>query len=84
MGFSNCFFSLDDYLGRFTPDLAPKYRDLLEKYKVVATAVEVVGPQPLVWDFSVGRRRSGWCRGKLVPRGLMLCDKPLILLINSE
>jgi len=63
MGFSNCFFSLDDYLGRFTPDLAPKYRDLLEKYKVVATEVEVVGPQPLVWDFLRGPSTIG-----LVPR----------------
>jgi len=59
MGFSNCFFSLDDYLGRFTADLVPMYRDLLEKYEVVATAVEVVGPQPLVWDFLRGPSTIG-------------------------
>ncbi len=59
MGFSNCFLSLDDYLGRFTTDLVPMYRDLLEKYRVVATTVEVVGPQPLVWDFLRGPSTIG-------------------------
>lgn len=59
MGFSNCFLSLDDYLGRFTPDLVPMYRDLLEKYEVIATTVEVVGPQPLVWDFLRGPSTIG-------------------------
>lgn len=59
MGFSNCFLSLDDYLGRFTPDLVPMYRDLLDKYQVVATTVEVVGPPPLVWDFMRGPSTIG-------------------------
>jgi L-ribulose-5-phosphate 3-epimerase len=59
MGFSNCFLSLDEYIGRFTPDLAPMYRNLLEKYEVVATTVEVVGPQPLVWDFLRGPSTIG-------------------------
>ena len=59
MGFSNCFLSLDEYIGRFTPDLVPLYRDLLEKYGVIATTVEVVGPQPLVWDFLRGPSTIG-------------------------
>ncbi len=59
MGFTNCFLSLDDYLGRFTPDLVPVYRELLDRYQVVATTVEVVGPQPLVWDFLRGPSTIG-------------------------
>ena len=59
MGFSNCFFSLDEYLGRFTADLIPMYRDLLQKYEVAVTTVEVVGPQPLVWDFLRGPSTIG-------------------------
>jgi L-ribulose-5-phosphate 3-epimerase len=59
MGFTNCFLSLDDYLDRFTPDLVPMYRDLLDRYQVVATTVEVVGPQPLVWDFLRGPSTIG-------------------------
>ena len=64
MGFSNCFLSLDEYLGRFSKDLLPMYRNLLEKYEVVATTVEIVGPQPLVWDFLHGPSTIG-----LVPAG---------------
>jgi sugar phosphate isomerase/epimerase len=59
MGFTNCFLSLDEYIGRFTADLVPRYRELLDKYQVVATAVEVVGPQPLVWDFLRGPSTIG-------------------------
>lgn len=59
LGFSNCFLSLDGYIGKFTPDLAPKFRDLLEKYELMATTVEVVGPQPLVWDFMRGPSTIG-------------------------
>jgi L-ribulose-5-phosphate 3-epimerase len=59
LGFSNCFLSLDGYLGHFTPDLARKFRDLLDKYQLVATAVEVVGPPPLVWDFLQGPSTIG-------------------------
>jgi L-ribulose-5-phosphate 3-epimerase len=59
MCFLNCFLSLDDYIGRFTPDLVPLYRGLLDKYGVVATTVEVVGPQPLVWDFMRGPSTIG-------------------------
>jgi L-ribulose-5-phosphate 3-epimerase len=59
MGFSNCFLSLDDYLGHFTPELAAQFRGLLEKYELIATAVEVVGPKPLVWDFLQGPSTIG-------------------------
>ncbi len=59
MGFSNCFLSLDGYLGHFTADMVPQFRGLLDKYQVTATTVEVVGPQPLVWDFMRGPATIG-------------------------
>jgi sugar phosphate isomerase/epimerase len=59
LGLSNCFLSLDDYLGHFTPELAAQFRDLLQKYQLVATTVEVVGPPPLVWDFLHGPSTIG-------------------------
>jgi sugar phosphate isomerase/epimerase len=60
---SNCFFSLDAYVGKFTPALAKQFADLLHKHGIVATAAEVVGPGPLVWDFLNGPSTIG-----LVPR----------------
>lgn len=63
MGFTNCFFSLDDYLGKFTPALATQLKGLLDKYNIVATCAEVVRPEPLVWDFMQGPSTIG-----LVPR----------------
>jgi L-ribulose-5-phosphate 3-epimerase len=59
LGLSNCFLSLDGYLGHFTPGLAAQFRDLLAKNQLVATAVEVVGPPPLVWDFQHGPSTIG-------------------------
>jgi L-ribulose-5-phosphate 3-epimerase len=59
LGFSNCFLSLDGYLGRFTPQLAAQFRELLQKNELVATAVEVVGPPPLVWDLVHGPSTIG-------------------------
>jgi sugar phosphate isomerase/epimerase len=59
LGFTNCFLSLDGYLGQFTPKLASELQDLLNKFEVVATTVEVVGPQPLVWDFLRGPSTIG-------------------------
>ena len=59
MGFSNCFLSLDSYLNGFTPELATQLQDLLSKYELIATAVEVVGPEPLVWDFKRGPSTIG-------------------------
>ena len=59
LGFSNCFLSLDAYIGSFTPDASKQIGDLLHKYNVVATTVEVVGPKPLVWDFLKGPSTIG-------------------------
>jgi len=59
MGFSNCFLSLDGYINKFTPDAAKQIGDLLAKYELVATTVEVVGPAPLVWDFERGPSTIG-------------------------
>ena len=59
MGFSNCFLSLDGYINRFTADAARKIADLLGKYQVVATTVEVVGPGPLEWNFLQGPATIG-------------------------
>jgi len=60
LGFSNCFLSLDGYIGSgFTPALAVQFKDLLEKYNVVATTVEVVGPAPLEWNFLRGPSTIG-------------------------
>jgi L-ribulose-5-phosphate 3-epimerase len=59
LGFSNCFLSLDGYLGHFTPALAAQFSDLLEKYELIATTVEVVGPGERVWDFLRGPSTIG-------------------------
>ena len=59
LGFSNCFLSLDGYIGKFTPSAASEIKDLLNKYEVVATTVEVVGPPPLEWNFLRGPATIG-------------------------
>ena len=64
LGFTNCFLSMDAYLGKFTPDVATEIKNLLDKYEVVATTVEVVGPPPLEWNFLKGPATIG-----LVPPG---------------
>jgi L-ribulose-5-phosphate 3-epimerase len=63
LGMTNCFLSLDGYLGRYSNDLAQQLRGFLEKYSVVPTAAEVVNPGPLIWDFLHGPSTIG-----LVPR----------------
>jgi L-ribulose-5-phosphate 3-epimerase len=63
LGIPTCFFSLDAYIGKFTPALATQFKGLLAKYNVTCTTVEVVGPPPLVWDFMRGPSTIG-----LVPR----------------
>ncbi len=63
LGFSTTFFSLDEYIGKFTPGLAKQYRELLDKYGLTLTAVEVVGPGPLKWNFMEGPATIG-----IVPR----------------
>ena len=59
LGFSNCFLSLDGYIGKFTPQLAVQYGELLAKYDLVATTVEVVRPEPLEWNFTRGPATIG-------------------------
>ena len=59
LGFSNCFLSLDGYINGFTPQIAGQFGDLLAKYSLIATTVEVVGPGPLVWDFLRGPSTIG-------------------------
>jgi len=63
LGFTTCFLSLDGYIGKFTPALAKQMHGLLDRYGVTATAVEVVGPGKLVWDFMQGPSTIG-----IVPR----------------
>jgi sugar phosphate isomerase/epimerase len=59
IGFSNCFLSLDGYLNGFTPQVAAQFGDLLSKYSLTATCVEVVRPEPLVWNFLQGPSTIG-------------------------
>ena len=59
IGFSNCFLSLDEYINGFTPQLAAQFGDLLAKYSLIATTVEVVGPPPLEWNFARGPSTIG-------------------------
>jgi L-ribulose-5-phosphate 3-epimerase len=59
LGFTNCFLSLDGYIGKFTRDAATQIHDLLAKYEVTATTVEVVGPPPLEWNFTRGPSTIG-------------------------
>jgi L-ribulose-5-phosphate 3-epimerase len=63
LGMSNCFLSLDGYLGKFSKPLAQELSGLLEKYNIVPTAAEVVRPDPLIWNFLRGPSTIG-----LVPR----------------
>ena len=55
LGFPTCF-SLHGRLHRQASPLtsAHQYRDLLDKYQLTATTVEVVGPPPLKWNFTQG------------------------------
>jgi sugar phosphate isomerase/epimerase len=59
LGFPTCFLSMDKYLGNFTPALASQYRELLARYQLTATTIEVVGPAPLVWNFMQGPSTIG-------------------------
>src|ERR1700743_2921455 len=62
LGFTNCFLSLDGYINNgagFSPDVVRLYRGLLQKYEITVTAVEVVGPPPLEWNFLQGPSTIG-------------------------
>ena len=63
LGFSTCFLSLDDYIGKFNKNLAQEFQGLLDKYGLTPTAAEVVGPGPLKWNFTEGPSTIG-----VVPR----------------
>jgi L-ribulose-5-phosphate 3-epimerase len=63
LGLTNCFLSLDDYIGKFTEEAAKKFEAALHKYGLTATCAEVVGPGRLVWDFLDGPSTIG-----IVPR----------------
>lgn len=63
LGFSTCFLSLDDYIGKFTPALVTRMRNALDKHQVIATTAEVVRPEPLKWNFLDGPSTIG-----IVPR----------------
>ena len=59
LGFKTCFLSLDGFVGKFTPALTKRFAELLNKYQVIATAAEVVAPQPLKWNFLEGPATIG-------------------------
>jgi L-ribulose-5-phosphate 3-epimerase len=59
LGFTNCFLSLDSYIGGFTPAVVSQYRDLLAKYSITVTTVEVVGPGVREWNFTRGPSTIG-------------------------
>ncbi len=59
LGFNNCFLSLDGYIGSFTPAVVSQFRDLIAKYALTVTTVEVVGPGRLKWDFIEGPSTIG-------------------------
>jgi L-ribulose-5-phosphate 3-epimerase len=59
IGFNNCFLELTGYINRFTPQMANQFGDLLSKYSLVVTTVEVVGPPPLEWNFLRGPSTIG-------------------------
>jgi len=59
IGFDNCFLSLDGYINGFTAEIADQFGELMAKYSLVATTVEVVGPPPLEWNFLRGPSTIG-------------------------
>jgi len=60
MGFSNCFLSLDGYIGGgFTKEVVAQYREILARNELIATSVEVVGPGPREWNFLQGPSTIG-------------------------
>lgn len=59
LGFNNCFLSLDGYIDGFTPEVVAQFRSLIAKYNLTVTAVEVVGPGKLRWNFTEGPSTIG-------------------------
>ena len=71
LGMSNCFLSLDDYIGRFSTSGAQRLSAMLDKYGVTATSVEIVGRDAWCGISSMGRQPSVWCRQRHGLPGLM-------------
>ena len=63
LGFPTCFLSLDAYIGKFNKSLADELQGQLHQAGITPTAVEVVGPGKLTWDFIGGPSTIG-----IVPR----------------
>ena len=59
LGMSNCFLSLDHYIGDFSKARANALGEQLKRFNIQATTVEVVGPGRLVWDFLDGPSTIG-------------------------
>ena len=59
LGMNNCFLSLDHYIGDFSEARAYALDRELKRSHIQATAVEVVGPGRLVWDFLDGPSTIG-------------------------
>ena len=59
LGLSNCFLSLDGYIGGFTPAVIAQFKELTAKYNITVTTVEVVRPEPLEWNFLKGPSTIG-------------------------
>jgi L-ribulose-5-phosphate 3-epimerase len=59
LGLTTCFLSLDNYIGKFSENLAKELQGSLNKYGVTPTAAEVVGPGTLKWNFVEGPSTIG-------------------------
>ncbi len=59
LGLTNCFLSLDGYINGFTPAVVAQFRELIAKYNITVTTVEVVRPEPLKWNFLEGPSTIG-------------------------
>jgi len=59
LGLSNCFLQMDHYAGNYTPQVVAQFRELIDKYQITVTTVEVVGPKPLEWNFLRGPSTIG-------------------------
>ncbi len=59
LGFNNCFLSLDGYINGFTPEVVAQFRNLISRYNLTVTTVEVVGPGKLKWNFTEGPSTIG-------------------------
>ena len=59
LGLNNCFLQLDAYINGYTPAVVSQFRDLIAKYEITVTTVEVVRPEPLEWNFLEGPSTIG-------------------------